>query len=72
MEEAAVVVEATVNMVNRRGWNISFGRIIRRLVLRECDYYYYYYYYYYHHHHKKIISNVQYCLGLLPCTTGRT
>jgi hypothetical protein len=35
-----VVVEATVNMVNRWGWNISLGRIIRRLVLRACDYYY--------------------------------
>ena len=87
MERAAVVVvAATVNVVNRRGWNISFRRIIKRLVLRAWgDYYYYYYYYYYHHHHhhhnynhnhnhchKKFISSVQYFSGLSNCTTGRT
>ena len=51
MEGAAVAVAATVNMMNRTGWNISLGRIIRRLVLRACACAYYYYYYYYYHHH---------------------
>jgi hypothetical protein len=49
MEGAGVVLAATVNVVNRKGCNISFGRITRRLVLRACDY-----------HHQKFISSLQY------------